>query len=78
MTKSDVSKLNFEQALKQLEGIVHKLESGEAGLEESIGLYEEGNALKKLCEEKLKDAELRVKQITLDADGKAKTKKLDT
>lgn len=69
---------SFEEALKELEAIVRKLESGEAGLEESISIYEKGNALKELCETKLADAQLRVKKITLDAEGKPKTKKFDT
>jgi exodeoxyribonuclease VII small subunit len=76
--KNDIARLSFEEALKRLESIVRKLESGEAGLEESISFYEEGNALKELCEKKLADAQLRVKKITLDADGKPKSEKFDT
>ena len=49
----DVADMNFEQALRALEDIVHKLESGEAPLDESIALYERGNALRALCQQRL-------------------------
>lgn len=75
--KKDVSKLNFEDALKKLEGIVRKLESGDAGLEESITIYEEGMVLKNLCEEKLTNAQLKVQKITLNKDGKTKIQKFE-
>jgi len=63
-------RLSFEDALKRLEQIVRELETGEAKLEQSIALYEEGMQLKALCERKLKDAQLKVEKITLAADGK--------
>ena len=64
--------LSFEDALQRLEGIVSRLESGQAPLEESISLYEEGARLKTLCEERLKAAQLRVERIVVGADGQAK------
>lgn len=64
--------LSFEDALARLEGIVQRLESGQAPLEESISLYEQGAALKAHCEAKLKDAQLRVEKIVVGADGQAK------
>jgi len=64
--------LSFEDALQRLEGIVSRLESGQAPLEESITLYEEGARLKTLCEERLKAAQLRVDKIVVGADGQAK------
>lgn len=64
--------LSFEDALQRLEGIVSRLESGQAPLEESITLYEEGARLKTLCEERLKAAQLRVEKIVVGADGQAK------
>ena len=64
--------LSFEDALSRLEGIVSRLESGQAPLEESIALYEEGARLKTLCEERLKAAQLRVEKIVVGADGQAK------
>lgn len=54
---------SFEAALKELESIVSKLERGQAELEESIVLYERGQRLKSYCEEKLKDASLRLEKI---------------
>ena len=64
--------LSFEDALQRLERIVHRLESGEAPLEEAITLYEEGAALKAHCETRLKAAQLRVEKIVVGADGQAK------
>ena len=59
----DVSALTFETALKQLEEIVTKLERGDVPLEESIAIYERGEALKKRCEALLSQAEERVEKI---------------
>lgn len=68
---ADIAKLNFEDALAQLEQIVAKLESGNAALEDSIQLYERGNKLKAHCEARLKAAEAKVEKITLSAGGEA-------
>jgi exodeoxyribonuclease VII small subunit len=59
----DVGTLSFETALKQLEEIVTKLERGDVPLEESIAIYERGEALKKRCETLLAEAEERVEKI---------------
>jgi exodeoxyribonuclease VII small subunit len=67
----DASDLNFEQALRALEEIVHKLESGEAPLDESIALYERGNQLRALCQQRLDAAKTRIDAITLGADRRA-------
>ena len=64
--------LSFEDALSRQEGIVSPLESGQAPLEESIALYEEGARLKAHCEARLKAAQLRVEKIVVGADGQAK------
>lgn len=61
--------MNFEQALKALEQIVHTLESGEAPLDEAIALYEKGNALRTLCQQRLDAAKARIEAITLGPDG---------
>jgi len=61
--------MNFEQALRALEDIVHKLESGEAPLDESIALYERGNALRTLCQQRLDTAKARIEAIALGPDG---------
>lgn len=65
----DLSNLSFEDALKRLENIVHRLESGEATLEESIALYEEGAQLRAQCEARLKSAQEKIDKIVLGADG---------
>ena len=67
----DVKAMTFEAALAELEGIVAKLESGQAPLAESIAIYERGEALKAHCESLLKSAEARIEKITLSRDGKA-------
>lgn len=66
---SDLSSLSFEQALAELEKIVGELESGQAPLERSIEIYERGAALKAICEEKLRGAQLRVEKVVLGAAG---------
>jgi exodeoxyribonuclease VII small subunit len=64
-----VEELSFEGALKELEAIVSRLEQGEVDLEDSIALYERGQALKSHCEKKLKAAEGRLEKIVLGAGG---------
>jgi exodeoxyribonuclease VII small subunit len=67
-----VESLPFEAALKELERIVDRLEKGEVPLAESIAIYERGEALKKHCEDLLKQAEARVQKIRLGPDGQPK------
>ena len=75
---NDPAAMTFEDALKNLEEIVTRLEGGQVSLEESITLYERGESLKRRCEALLKDAEMRIEKITLSADGRAKgTEPLD-
>ncbi len=66
----EVSTLSFEAALKELESIVARLESGDASLDESITLYTKGDALRAQCEARLKDAQARIEKISLGADGR--------
>ena len=66
----DDSQLSFEAALQRLEEIVRTLEKGEAPLDQSIALYQEGDRLKRHCEARLKDAQARIEQIALGSDGK--------
>jgi exodeoxyribonuclease VII small subunit len=70
-TQADVSKLSFERALEELETIVKRLEDGKVPLEESVAIYERGEALKRRCEELLRQAEARVDKITTGANGEA-------
>ena len=75
---TDVKGFSFERAIEELETIVKRLEEGKVPLEESVSIYERGEALKRRCEELLKQAEARVEKITLDASGKPKgTEPLD-
>ncbi len=67
---NDISNMSFEKALAALEDIVARLEAGKVDLEESIKIYERGEALRKHCEAKLKEAEARIEKITLDPSGK--------
>ena len=69
-TNTDVSKMPFERAIEELESIVKRLEEGKVPLEESVTIYERGEALKRRCDELLKQAEARVEKITLDSAGK--------
>jgi exodeoxyribonuclease VII small subunit len=64
------AELSFEAALARLEEIVRILERGEAPLDQSIELYQEGDRLKRHCEARLKAAQARIEQIALGADGK--------
>ncbi len=70
-TQMDVKKLSFERAIEDLESIVKRLEEGKVPLEESVQIYERGEALKRRCEELLRQAEARVDKITTDATGQA-------
>ncbi|MBB5752074.1 exodeoxyribonuclease VII small subunit [Prosthecomicrobium pneumaticum] len=73
-----IETLTFEQALAELETIVGKLERGDVPLEESIRIYERGEALKKHCDALLKQAEDKVEKIRIGAPGEAKgTEPLD-
>ncbi|MGR3364264.1 MAG: exodeoxyribonuclease VII small subunit [Maritimibacter harenae] len=69
MSEKPVGEMSFEEAMGELEQVVSQLERGDVALEESIKLYERGAALKAQCETKLKAAEEKVAQITLDRDG---------
>lgn len=66
-----VDALSFEQAIAELEKVVGQLERGDVALDESIALYERGAALRKRCQDKLKEAEEKVAKLTLDGDGNA-------
>ena len=68
-----IQSLSFEQALQELEVIVRQLEEGRVDLDKAIIFYERGTALKKHCEEKLKQAKMRIEQINLDSSGAPQT-----
>ena len=66
---TEISNMSFEEAMKELEATVGKLEHGDATLEEPIALYERGAALRAHCDAVLRRAEERVEKITLAANG---------
>ena len=72
MTEQDtpIADMTFEEALRALEGVVRRLESGDVPLDESIELYERGEALLKACQARLDAAQARIEKIVQGADGK--------
>jgi len=60
--------LSFEDALKELESIVQRLERGDVPLDDSIALYARGEALRAQCQKRLADAEARIEKLTVDAN----------
>ncbi len=73
----DIAGLSFEDALKELEGIVQQLERGQVKLDEAITAYERGALLKKHCEQKLAEAKMKVEKIVFSADGSVGTQPAD-
>jgi len=69
--------LPFEDALKKLEGIVEAMESEDLPLEALLARYEEGTRLVKICQEKLAEAELKIRQLEKNAAGEMKLKPID-
>lgn len=76
---ADIKEMAFERALKELESIVGRLERGDVELEESIAIYERGEALREHCDRLLKQAESKVEKLTFGSDGRPKgTEPLDS
>jgi exodeoxyribonuclease VII small subunit len=68
---SEIPSMNFEDALRALEEVVRKLESGEVPLDDSITLYERGEQLRKHCQARLDAAQARIERIVAGPDGAA-------
>lgn len=66
---ADIKDMSYERALKELEAIVARLERGDVELEESITIYERGEALRDHCDRRLKQAEAKVEKLTIGQDG---------
>jgi len=66
---ADIEKMSFEKAMAELETIVTDLENGSIELEESIEKYQRGIQLKKHCDQKLKEANMKIDQIEIDKNG---------
>lgn len=74
---ADIAAMSFEDALAELEAIVRGLEEGKGNLEDSIGAYERGAALKRHCEHKLREAKAKVDKISISPDGTAELESMD-
>ncbi len=72
---SSLATLSFEDALAELERIVRGLEGGQQRLEDAISAYERGSALRRHCETKLREAEMRVEKIVTAGNAGAKPAK---
>ncbi|MBQ7524047.1 MAG: exodeoxyribonuclease VII small subunit [Alphaproteobacteria bacterium] len=59
-----LEELTFEQAVAELEEIIKKLEEGKIPLDEAVGAFERGTMLKKICEDKLKNAQLKIEMLS--------------
>jgi exodeoxyribonuclease VII small subunit len=69
MNDTPLNQPSFEDALKALEEVVHRLESGDAPLDESITLYERGQQLRAVCQSRLDAAQARIEAVILGPDG---------
>lgn len=78
MNMEEINSLSFEEALQQLENLVRELESGRIKLDDAVSAYEKAVALKQLCENKLKSAQLKIEKLEITSNGEAKTSPLDT
>ncbi len=67
--ETPIADMSFEDALRALETVVRRLESGDVPLDESIALYERGEALRKACQKRLDAAQERIEKIVQGADG---------
>lgn len=67
----EIAQMSFEDALRALEEVVRKLETGEVPLDQSIDLYERGETLRKHCQARLDTAQARIEKIVAGPDGKA-------
>jgi len=67
----DIAAMTFEEALRALEEVVRRLEAGDVPLDESIDLYERGEALRRRCQQRLDAAEARIEKIVAGPDGRA-------
>lgn len=75
--REDLKNLNFEDAMLQLESIVRELESGRIKLDDAVEAYEKAMALKKLCEDRLKKAQLKIEKIEVVPSGEIKISSLE-
>lgn len=72
--KKKVENVSFEEYLRKLEKIVHRLEEGELTLDESVKTYEEGMSISKICLEKLNETKKKIEQLVIEGEDKYSTK----
>jgi exodeoxyribonuclease VII small subunit len=77
MTTKKIKKDSLEGSLARLEEIVDALERGDVALDDAVAFYEEGITLAKESAERLKAAELKIKKLSKDIDGKFEITELD-
>ncbi|MEC8642346.1 MAG: exodeoxyribonuclease VII small subunit [Pseudomonadota bacterium] len=70
---ADLAEISFEDALRELEGIVASLERGDVSLDDAIKAFERGTALKAHCQARLEEARMKVEQIRIPAEGSPPT-----
>ena len=75
---ADIRKMSFEDALVEMEDIVQRLETGEVKLDEAIDAYTRGAHLKKHCQSKLKEAQVRIDKIVLGPGGNIALESMDS
>ena len=66
---ADIARMSFEEALAELQSLVKSLEKGDSKLDDAINSYQRGVDLKRHCEAKLREAQLKVEKIVQSADG---------
>ena len=78
MSNNDLEKLTFEEAMKELEEIVHSLDKGDVSLDEAIAAYDRGSQLKDYCQNKLQEAKMKVETIQTSNNVKSVPEKLSS
>ena len=76
MVKDSLEKMTFEEAIKELEGLVDSLDKGNVSLDEAIAAYDRGSQLKDHCQKKLNEAKMKVETLQLSGDSKVIPNKL--
>ncbi len=77
MTEEENKQPDFEQALMQLENIVREMEAGKIKLDDAVKAYEKAIKLKKICEEKLYDAKMKIEKIEIKENNSLSLGALD-
>jgi exodeoxyribonuclease VII small subunit len=72
-----IKNFTYEEAFAELESVVEQLEQGTLPLDESLALFERGQALSKRCGELLEHAEIKLKQLTEDIAGEIREIDID-